>query len=249
VPVQLEFAINSRFYNDDVMSHNVIAELPGTDLKDEIAMIGGCLDSWHAATGATDNAAGAAICIEAMRVLKALDLHPRRTIRLGLWSGEEQGRLGSRAYVEQHFARRVEPPAGLDATPRLDVKPEYDKLSAYFNLDDGTGRIRGVYLRGNEAARPIFRSWLADFKELGASTLTSSSFDLADDFSFAEVGLPGFFFIRDEIDYGRFAHTNMDVYDRIQEDDLKQAVAIVASFAYNTAMRDQRIPRSVETAH
>jgi carboxypeptidase Q len=254
VRVELQIEINSRFYSEPgraggLMEHNVIAELPGADLKDEIVMIGGCLDSWHAGTGATDNAAGAAICIEAMRVLKALDLHPRRTIRLGLWSGEEQGRLGSRAYVAEHFARRIEPVAGsspVETAPRFEMRAEYNKLSVYFDLDDGTGRIRGVYLRGNEVARPIFRSWLADFKDLGASTLTSTSFDLADDFSFAEVGLPGFFFLRDEIDYGRIAHTNMDVYDRIQEDDLKQAVAVVASFAYNAAMRDEKLPRMVQ---
>ncbi len=247
--VRMEVAVQARFHDDDLTASNTVAEIPGTDKKDEIVMLGGHLDSWHTGTGATDNAAGCAVAIEAVRILKALGVQPRRTIRVGLWSGEEQGLLGSRAYVNQHFASRPAPPPGQ---PRqfggpqgpLTLKPDYDKFSVYFNLDNGTGKIRGVYLQGNEAVRPIFRAWLAPFKDLGASTLTISNTGGTDHQSFDGVGLPGFQFIQDEIEYdSRTHHSNMDVYDRIQADDMKQAAVIMAAFVYNAAMRDEKLPR------
>ncbi|MGZ8843646.1 MAG: M20/M25/M40 family metallo-hydrolase [Pyrinomonadaceae bacterium] len=238
LPVRLEININARFYDQDPMGYNVIAEIPGTDLKDEVVMIGGCLDSWHTATGATDNAAGAAVALEVMRLFKTLNLKPRRTVRIGLWSAEEQGALGSQAYVANHFAKRAAAPA------RLDFKPEYEKFSAYFNLDYGTGKIRGVYLQGNEEVRPIFSAWLAPFKEIGAETLTSAGIYSTDHNSFDEVGLPGFQFIRDFMENNpRTAHTNMDVYEHVLQDDLKQSAVIAASFIYQAAMRDEKLPR------
>jgi len=249
VPVRLEVNVTSRFY-DDMKGYNVIAEIPGTDLKDEVVMLGGHFDSWHSGTGATDNAAGSAVCLEAVRILQTLGIKPRRTIRIGLWGGEEQGFLGSRAYVGEHFGRRVEPPRGqgqqqaAERVPKLELKPEHAKVSAYFNLDNGGGKIRGVYMQGNEAVRPIFRAWLAPFRDMGASTLTVSNTGGTDHLSFDEVGLPGFQFIQDPIEYGsRTHHSNMDVYDRIQEDDIKQAAVIMASFVYNAAMRDEKLPR------
>lgn len=236
--VQLEININARFYDQDLMGYNVIAEIPGTDLKDEVVMIGGCLDSWHTGTGATDNAAGAAVALEVMRLFKTLNLKPRRTVRIGLWSAEEQGAFGSQAYVANHFAKRA------GAPPRFDFKPEYQKFSAYFNLDYGTGKIRGVYLQGNEGVRPIFNAWLAPFKEMGAETVTSSGIYSTDHNSFDEVGLPGFQFIRDFMENNpRTAHTNMDVFEHVLPDDLKQSALIAASFVYQAAMRDEKLPR------
>jgi carboxypeptidase Q len=238
VPVQLEVNIAARFYDQDPMGYNVIAEIPGTDLKDEVVMIGGCLDSWHTGTGATDNAAGAAVAMEVLRLLKVLDLKPRRTVRIGLWSAEEQGAYGSQAYVAKHFSAR--PVAGNNTQ----TKTEYEKFSAYFNLDYGTGRIRGVYLQGNEAVRPIFRAWLAPFKEMGADTLTRAGVFSTDHNSFDDAGLPGFQFIRDFMENNpRTAHTNMDVYDHVLEDDLKQSAVIAAFFIYQAAMRDEKLPR------
>ncbi|HSQ23384.1 MAG TPA: M20/M25/M40 family metallo-hydrolase [Pyrinomonadaceae bacterium] len=236
VPVQLELNIAARFYDQDPMAYNVIAEIPGSDLKDEVVMIGGCLDSWHAGTGATDNAAGAAVAMEVLRLFKSLNLKPRRTVRIGLWSAEEQGAFGSQAYVANHFGTREAREGQL--------KSEYEKFSAYFNLDYGTGRIRGVYLQGNEAVRPVFRAWLAPFKEMGADTLTSAGIFATDHNSFDAVGLPGFQFIRDFMENNpRTAHTNMDVYDHVLEDDLKQSAAIAATFIYQASMRDDRLPR------
>lgn len=244
VPVQLEVNIAARFYDEDAMSHNVIGEISGDDLKDEVVMVGGCLDSWHAGTGATDNAAGAAVALEVMRLFKALDLKPRRTVRIGLWSAEEQGALGSRAYVAAHFGRRVADAHGASSNTRLELKPEHEKFSAYFNLDYGTGKIRGVYLQGNEAVRPIFRAWLAPFKEMGAETLTIAGIGATDHNSFDEVGLPGFQFIRDFMESDtRTGHTNMDVYDHVLAEDLKQSAVIAAAFIYQAAMRDEKLPR------
>jgi len=244
VPVQLEINIGARFYGDDPMSYNVIAEIPGTDLKDEVVMIGGCLDSWHTGTGATDNAAGAAVALEVIRLLKSLDIKPRRTIRIGLWSGEEQGALGSRAYVAAHFGKQ---PASTN-DPRSHTS-EYEKFSGYFNLDYGTGRIRGVYLQRNEAVRPIFAAWLAPLKELGAGTLTINGIGSNGDHnSFDDIGLPGFQFLRDFMEGNtRTAHTNMDVYDHILEDDLRQSAVVAAVFIYQAAMRDERLPRKSRT--
>jgi Zn-dependent M28 family amino/carboxypeptidase len=186
--------------------------------------------------------------MEALRILQTLGLKPRRTIRIGLWSGEEQGLLGSRAYVAEHFGKRIDQPgAQRDAQsspPQFDIKPDNEKVAGYFNLDNGTGKVRGVYLQGNEAVRPIFRAWLAPFKEMGASTLTLANTGGTDHLSFDAVGIPGFQFIQDEIEYDtRTHHSNMDVYDRIQEDDMKQAATIMAAFVYNTAMRDKKLPR------
>jgi hypothetical protein len=245
-PVQMEVNITSRFYDEDLMGYNVIAEIPGTDLKDEVVMLGAHYDSWHAGTGATDNASGSAVCMEAVRIIQALGLKPRRTIRIALWDGEEQGLLGSRAYVAEHFGRRLNASqaGGREAAPQFELKPAHEKLSGYFNLDNGTGKIRGVYMQGNEAVRPLFRAWLAPFKDLGASTLTISNTGGTDHLAFDAVGLPGFQFIQDEVEYSsRTHHSSMDLYDRILEDDMKQASVIMAAFVYNTAMLDQKLPR------
>ena len=236
VPVTIEAEVRSKFYNEDLKGYNVVAEIPGTDpsLKEELVMLGGHLDSWHAATGATDNAAGCAVMMEAIRILKATGFQPRRTIRIALWSGEEQGLFGSRNYVKNHFADPV----------KMEPTPEYAKVSAYYNLDNGTGKIRGVYLQGNKSVAPIFSKWLEPFKDLGASTLTISNTGGTDHLSFDAVGIPGFQFIQDPIEYDtRTHHTNMDTYDHLVPDDLKQAATIIASFVYNTAQRDQKLPR------
>lgn len=235
-PLKMTVNLDAKFYSDDLQGYNTIAEIPGTDLKDEVVMIGAHLDSWHAGTGATDNGAGVTVVMEAMRILQASGLKPRRTIRVALWTGEEQGLLGSRGYVAKNLA------AAGDGN--LTRKPEYDKFAAYYNLDNGTGRIRGIYMQGNEALRPIFRDWLTPFKEMGASTLTVSSTGGTDHLAFDAVGLPGFQFIQDPIEYsGRTWHTTQDVFDRTIEDDLKQSAVIMAAFAYNSAMTNERLPR------
>jgi carboxypeptidase Q len=234
--VELEADIKTQFLTDDLQGYDVVAEIPGTDkkLKEQVIMIGGHLDSWHAATGATDNAAGSAVMMEAMRILKAINFKPKRTIRIALWSSEEQGLFGSRGYVLNHF--------GDPKTMQL--KPEQAKLSAYYNLDNGTGKIRGIYLQGDSAAGPIFKTWLEPFKDLGATTVTIRNTGGTDHQSFDAVGIPGFQFIQDAIDYGsRTHHSNQDTYDRLVEDDLKQAATIVASFVYNTSERAEMIPR------
>jgi len=236
VPVTLEAEVKTKFYTEDLKGYNVIAEIPGTDksLKEELVMLGGHLDSWHAATGATDNAAGCAVMMEAVRILKASGFKPRRTIRIALWSGEEQGLHGSRNYVKNHFAD----PAKMVPTA------DHGKVSAYYNLDNGTGKIRGIYLQGNKEAGPIFSKWLEPFKDLGAATVTINNTGGTDHLAFDAVGIPGFQFIQDQIEYNtRTHHTNMDTYDHLVADDLKQAATIVASFVYNTAQRDQKIPR------
>jgi acetyl esterase/lipase len=234
IPVTLEFDIENKFHDDTRDAFNVIAELPGDDKKDEIVMLGAHLDSWTGGTGATDNAAGSAVALEAIRVLKATALKPRRTVRLALWSGEEQGLLGSKAYVKEHFADRT----------TMAPRPEHAKLAGYFNLDNGSGKIRGVYLQGNDMARPIFDAWLAPFHDLGATALTIRNTTGTDHLSFDAVGLPGFQFIQDPVEYEtRTHHTNMDVYDRLQKTDLMQASAIMASMVYHTAMREEMLPR------
>lgn len=216
----------------DDSSYNVIAEIPGTDLNDEVVMIGAHLDSWHGGQGATDNGTGVTAVMEAMRILKASGAKPRRTIRAALWSGEEQGLLGSNAYVKKHF--------GVKDT----LKPAAEKFSAYFNNDNGTGKVRGIYMQGNEALRTMFRSWLKPFNDLGASTVTPLSTGSTDHQPFDAAGIPGFQFIQDPIEYGtRTWHTTMDVFDRAQEDDMKQAAILMAAFAYNSAMRDEKFPR------
>ena len=236
--------IQTQYHDEDLMGYNTVAEIPGTDpgLKDEIVMLGGHLDSWHSGTGATDNAAGCAVAMEAARILLASGLKPRRTIRVALWSGEEQGLNGSREYVKQQFGEMKG--AGQGQPGELVKTANYDKLSAYYNLDNGTGRIRGVYMQENAAVKPIFEAWLAPFSDLGAKTLTMSTTGGTDHLSFDRIGLPGFQFIQDEIEYDtRTHHSNQDNYDRIQADDMKQAATIMAAFVYQTAMMDAKIPR------
>ena len=249
--VKMTVNIQTQYHDDDPMVYNTTAEIPGTDpqLKDQLVMLGGHMDSWHAGTGATDNGAGVAVAMEAVRILQAAGLKPRRTIRIALWTGEEQGLLGSRAYVKQHFGemQNQSPTAafGMGGQPGTLVKgSEYDKLSAYYNLDNGTGKIRGVYLQGNSAVAPIFKAWLDPFKDLGATTLTLSNTGGTDHLSYDAIGLPGFQFIQDEIEYdARTHHSNQDVFDRIQADDMKQAATIMAAFIYQSAMMDEKIPR------
>ncbi len=254
VKMSVELAV--EFQDSDLMGYNTLAEIPGTDLKDEIVMLGGHMDSWHSGTGATDNGAGVSVAMEAVRILQALNLKPRRTIRVALWSGEEQGLLGSRAYVAQHFGKFETPataagggngnsPAPAPAPPPVLVKgPEYEKLSTYFNLDNGTGKIRGVYLQGNEGVRSLFRQWLLPFKDMGAATLSIANTGGTDHLAFDAIGLPGFQFIQDEIEYDtRTHHSNQDVFDRIQADDMKQAATIMAAFVYNAATRDEKLVR------
>ena len=251
--VKMEANIAVEWQDTDLNGYNTVAEIPGSDptLKDEIVMLGGHMDSWHAGTGATDNGAGVAVGMEAVRIIQALGLKPRRTIRIALWTGEEEGLLGSRAYVAQHLGKMEVPttagtPGGGDgATAPVLVKgPEYDRLAGYFNLDNGTGKIRGVYLQGNDQIAGLFRQWLAPFRDLGAETLSLSNTGGTDHLSFDAIGLPGFQFIQDEIEYDtRTHHSNMDVFDRIQGDDMKQAATIMAAFVYNTARRDEKLPK------
>ena len=236
VPVTLQVDIENKFYDDDLNSFNIIGEIPGTDKAkaDEVVMLGAHFDSWHGGTGATDNGAGSAVMLEAIRILKTTGLKMRRTVRIGLWTGEEQGLLGSRAYVKQHFA---DPEV-------MKPFPEHAKLDAYYNVDNGTGKIRGVYLQGNEMVAPIFSAWMEPFRDLGMHTLTIRNTGGTDHLAFNAVGLPGFQFVQDPLDYDtRTHHSNMDVYERIQEPDMKQMAVIVASFVYLTANRDEMIPR------
>jgi hypothetical protein len=234
IPVRLEFDIQTRFHEDDLDGFNVIAEIPGQSKKDEVVMIGAHLDSWIAGTGATDNAAGSAVMLEVMRILKKLDLKMDRTVRLALWSAEEGGLFGSKAYVKQHFA-----------DPKtMALKPEHAKLAAYFNVDNGSGKIRGVFLQGNDMVRPIFQAWLEPFRDLGATTLTIRNTGGTDHLPFDAVGLPGFQFIQDRLEYQTVTHhSNMYFYDHVQGGDLMQASAIVASFVYHAATREEMLPR------
>jgi carboxypeptidase Q len=251
--VELELDVRNKFYDTDASAWDTVAEIPGTDKKDELVMVGAHLDSWHSGTGATDNAAGCAVTMEAVRILQALGVKPRRTIRIGLWTGEEQGLLGSRAYVAEHFGARPEStdPAEKDlpsflrkqGTP-LTLKPEQKKVSAYFNIDNGTGKVRGIYLQENAAVAPLFTAWLAPFHDLGADTIAYRNTGGTDHLSFDAVGIPGFQFIQDPIEYEtRTHHSNMDVYERLQRDDLMQASVVLASFLYDAAMRDDMLPR------
>jgi len=237
--VNMEAEVKTKFQTKDLQGYNVIAEIPGTDpaLKDEVVMIGAHLDSWQAGTGATDNAAGSSVMMEVMRILKATGAQPKRTIRIGLWSAEEQGLLGSRGYVKKTF---------MDPTTNT-PNAAHEKFAGYFNIDNGTGKVRGIYLQGNEQCGPIFKSWLAPFNDLGAKTVTISNTGGTDHQSFDGVGLPGFQFIQDPIEYDtRTHHSNMDVYEHLSEDDLKQIATIVAAFAYNTAQRDEKLPRKAK---
>jgi carboxypeptidase Q len=233
-PVQLRLNVKANVSTQDVEAMNIIGEIPGGDRKDEIVMIGAHFDSWHSGTGATDNGAGSAVMMEVMRILKALNLKLDRTVRIGLWSGEEQGLFGSRAYVKQHFAD----PKTMRPTT------EHAKLSGYFNLDNGSGKIRGIYLQGNEAMRPVVEPWLAPFRDMGATTVSIRNTGGTDHLSFNAVGLPGFQFIQDPLDYGTITHhSNMDTYDHAIPEDLMQASAVIATFVYETANRKEMLPR------
>jgi len=255
--VEVEVDVRARFHEDDTNGYNVVADLPGTDTKGEMVLIGAHLDSWHPGTGATDDGAGVAATMEAIRILKATSASPKRTVRIGLWGGEEQGFLGSRAYVSEHLATRPPPKESADDLPSflrneppapMTVKPEYAKLSAYFNLDNGTGKVRGIYLQEDAPARPVFEAWLEAVKDLGASRITMRNTGGTDHIPFDGVGVPAFQFIQDPIEYmdGEFFgthHTDMDVYDRLQRDDLMQAAVVIATFAYDAATRDELVPR------
>lgn len=236
VPVTLELEIQANFVDTDSLGYNIIAEIPGMDkkLKDEVVMLGGHFDTWHSGTGGTDNSSGSAVAMEAVRILKALNVKPRRTIRIALWDAEEVGLIGSRGYVKNHF---------FDAEKK-EMKPEYDKLAAYFNYDNGSGKIRGIYAQGNLAVMPIFEEWLKPFNDLGAATVTLRNTGGTDHQSFDGAGLPGFQFIQDELEYdSKTHHSNMDVFDHTSKADLIQSATIMAAFVYNAAMRDEKLPR------
>ena len=234
IPTKIELDMEATFDEKDPEGKNVIAEIEGGAKKDELVMLGAHLDSWHSGTGATDNAAGSAVVLEAMRILKTLGLKMDRTVRLALWTGEEQGILGSSGYVTKHFADMV----------TMQTQPEHAKLSGYFNIDNGTGKIRGVYLQGNDMMRPIFEAWLKPFEDLGAKTISIHDTGGTDHLPFDAVGLPGFQFIQDPLDYmTRTHHSNVDVYDHVQSGDLMQAAAILASVVYDAATRPEMLPR------
>lgn len=240
VPVKIDLTMETEFTPAE-SGFNVIAEIPGTDLKDEVVMIGAHLDSWHSGTGTTDNASGSAVMMEAMRILKSLGANPRRTIRIGLWGGEEQGLLGSRSYVKRTFGERLDKAFPYDS---IKLTPAAEKFSVYFNMDNGTGKYRGVYLQGNQNAMSVFRTWIKPFEKLGAATLTLQNTSGTDHLSFDAIGLPGFQFIQDPIEYfTRTHHTSMDVYDKAIEADLKHNAVMTAAFAWIAANRDAKFPR------
>jgi hypothetical protein len=255
VAVSIEMNVDTKFTGDHEHGFDTIAEIPGTDskLKDEVVMVGGHLDSWASGTGATDNGAGTVVAMEVMRILNTLQVKPRRTIRVGLWTGEEEGEYGSYGYVRQHFGQVplstapdqmklpewVRKPAGA-----VELKPDAQKVSGYFNLDNGSGKIRGIYLQGNAAIAPIFAQWIEPLKDLGVTTITLRNTGGTDHEAFDAIGIPGFQFIQDPLDYEtRSHHSNMDVYERLSQEDLAQAAVVEATFVYNAAMRDQMLPR------
>ncbi len=264
--LKMSVDLQVQFHDQDLMAYNTIAEIPGGDLGQEIVMLGAHLDSWHSGTGATDNGAGVAVVMEAVRILQAQGLKPRRTIRVALWTGEEQGLFGSKAYVREHFGyypETAQPDAAKEQvansqpsdeegkstsrsrTPRTLVRqPDYDKLSAYFNFDNGSGRIRGIFAQENTGAWSVFRNWMGPFRDLDAYTVSLATTGGTDHLSFDAIGLPGFQFIQDPLEYmTRTHHSNVDVYDRLQADDLKQASVIMAAFVYHAAMADEKVPR------
>jgi carboxypeptidase Q len=255
VPVSVEMNVATKFTGDHEHGFDTVAEIPGTDprLKDEVVMVGGHLDSWIAGTGATDNGAGSIVAMEVMRILNALKIKPRRTVRIALWSGEEEGLFGSKGYATQHFGS-----APLSTAPDqmqmpefmrkvagpLELKPEQKMISAYFNVDNGTGKARGIYTQGNSAVDGIFEQWMAPLRDLGVTAITNRNTGGTDHLSFDAVGIPGFQFIQDPMDYdSRTHHSNMDTYERLQPADLKQLAVVEAIFVYNAAMRDKMIPR------
>jgi carboxypeptidase Q len=235
VPVKMEIDVQAQFHDEtDMNGLNVVAEIPGSDLANEIVLIGAHLDSWHSSNGATDNGAGVAVMMETMRILKAVGAKPRRTIRIALWGGEEQGYLGSRGYVQEHLGDAAKP------------KAEYQRLAAYYNLDNGTGRIRGIWMQGNVAITPIFAQWIEPLRGLGVTVLAPRSTSGSDYVPFDEIGIPAFQFIQDRLEYNsRTHHSNMDTFDRVQRDDLVQMSIVLANFAYNTSMHDKLLPRKV----
>lgn len=253
--VELEVDLRAQFHEGDPNAWNTIAEIPGSDRKGEVVIVGAHLDSYSHATGATDNAAGVAAVMEAARILKTLGVAPRRTIRVILWSGEEQGLLGSRAYVEQHFGKRADPkdpeqaklpPWARTEKGELTLKPDHARVSAYFNMDNGTGKIRGIYAQENAAVVPIFTAWLQPLKDLGATTVTMRNTSSTDHVPFDDVGLPGFQFIQDEVEYStRTHHTNWDTFERLQREDLMQAAVVMATFVWQAANRPEMLPRKV----
>ena len=236
IPVTIEAEVRNRVENSDPYYYNVIGEIPGTDLADEIVIVGGHYDSWHGGTGAVDNASGCAVALEAARILLALGIQPRRTIRVGFWSYEEGGLNGSREYVAEHFGN-----------PEDGTKPEYEKLSGYFNMDNGTGQFRGVYLQGNDLVKPIFEAWMKPLNDLGVQTLAPRNTGGTDHLSFDRAGLNGWQFIQDRIDYRpNRHHTNMDVVDGLVPEDMMVNATVMATFAYHAAMRDELLPRKPE---
>ena len=255
VPVSVEIDVETKFTGEHEHGFDTVAEIPGTDptLKDQVVMVGGHLDSWIAGTGATDNGAGTVVAMEVVRILKTLDLKPRRTIRIALWTGEEEGIFGSKGYVTQHFGSAATstapdqmqlPEFMRRATGPLTVKPEQKLISGYFNIDNGTGKIRGIYTQGNYAIAPIFAQWMAPLKDLGVTTVTNRNTGGTDHLSFDAVGIPGFQFIQDNMDYeSRTHHSNEDTVERLQPADLKQIATVEAIFVYNAAMRDKMLPR------
>jgi carboxypeptidase Q len=255
VPVTIEMNVDTKFTGDHEHAFDTIAEIPGTDpkLKDEVVMLGAHLDSWASGTGATDNGAGTVVSMEVMRIFNTLHVKPRRTIRVGLWTGEEQGEFGSAGYVKEHFGYvplstapdQIKLPEWLrkPAGP-VELKPDQEKISGYFNVDNGSGKILGIYLQENAAIEPVFAQWMEPLKDLGVTTITMRNTGGTDHEAFDAVGIPGFQFIQDKLDYGsRTHHSNMDVYERLQPADLAQAAVVEAIFVYNTAMRDQMLPR------
>ncbi len=234
--VVLEMNLQTTFYDKDLTGYNFVAEIPGTDpkLKSEVVMLGGHLDSWAGGTGATDNAAGCIATLEAIRILKTLNVQPRRTIRIALWGGEEQGLYGSFGYVKKHFGDPAD----------MKLKPEQQKISAYYNLDNGSGKIRGIYTQNNTAVVDLFKNWMSSFSDMGAAGVTTSNTGSTDHISFDAVGIPAFQFVQDPLEYEtRTHHSNMDTYDHLSIPDLQQAAVVIAGFVYNTAMRDEQIPR------
>ena len=233
-PVKMEVEVRNEFYSEDLNGYNVVAEIPGTDKKDEIVMLGGHIDSWSPGTGAADNAAGCAVCMEAVRILQSLGLKPRRTIRVVLWGAEEKGWVGSKSYVAQHFGD----------VETMTLKPEQAKVCAYYNYDNGSGKIRGIHLQENIQLKPIFEAWIKPFADLGMTHVVTRATGGSDHGALDYIGIPSFQFIQDPLDYGtRIHHTNMDVYDHLSPEDLMQSAVIMAAFVYNTATRDEMFPR------
>jgi hypothetical protein len=233
-PAKMEVEVRTEYFDKDLRGYNVVGEIRGTDKADEIVMLGGHIDSWSPGTGAADDGAGCAVSLEAVRILKALKVRPRRTIRVVLWSAEEKGWVGSKAYVEKHFGD----------TTTMSLKPEHAKVAGYFNFDNGSGRIRGIYAQSNAAVKPIFEAWLGPFHDLGATRVVMRDTGGSDHGALDYIGLPAFQFIQDPLDYGtRVHHTNMDVFDHVSVEDLMQASVVMAAFVYNTAMREEMLPR------